>query len=115
MNETRFIKGFTCFSRQDYFESNHVFEKDIVDRIMIGNYAENGCGCEYEMTMVWVKLDDASTPRLCVFNDAFIAFKEHAKLFDELPRLNDVNFSPDEFSWLLIKLGYKDFSDTKLA
>jgi hypothetical protein len=88
----------------------------IADSIYFGNFSADGEGCEYELSMEWLVLcdDRPPSPRLGIFNDAFKAIDEHVELFKELSLNHNNNFTPDEFSEMLLRLGYKDFSDKKL-
>ena len=118
MNEPEFIKAFICDSRQNYYEAVHKYEPDIADRVMFGNFDAGGEGCEYELSIKWIVLSQYEArvaPRLEVFHDAFKALTEHSELFRKLASLHRKDFTPDDFSRLLLGLGYKDLSDKPLA
>jgi len=115
METPEFIKTFVCLSRQNYYETTRQIEKGIADIITFGNFAADGEGIEYELSMEWHILRDEKhpSPRLCMFNDAFKAIEEHAELLKELMQYHKIYFSPDQFSEILLRLGYKDMSDKK--
>jgi hypothetical protein len=117
MSKSDCIKAFICFSRQEYGKTPGILPDLVRDKVMFGNFDEAGNGTEYELSMDWIDLQDGkpAAPQLCMFNDAFIAIKEHAQLFKELVLLHDIDFTPDEFSRLLLRLGYKDLSDIQLS
>ena len=110
-------KAFTCFSRQNYYETNRHLEKEIADRIMFGSYVGSfGC-CEYEVAMEWhiLRGDEPPVARLCIFRDAFLALEEHSELLKELVSYHKKDLSPELFSRILIRHGYEDLSDKKLT
>ena len=115
MMQTKYIKAFTCFSRQDYSENPNTLPNGVTDKVMFGTFSADGCGCAYECSMEWVSLADGAVPHLGIFNDAFVAFQEHQQLFTALTTLHRKSFTSDDFSRLLISLGYRDLSDNKLA
>lgn len=100
--------GFTCFSRQSYW---NVMEREFVDEIIYGVYSYQG-GCMAELRMAWKKLDDV-VPYLRSFSESFplITSPMHRKIFQGIYRLDNKRFSPDDFSRLLISLGFQDDSN----
>jgi len=110
--------GFTCFSRQDYYPQLKDLHLDFNehDSVLLGLYYDGG-GCKAEMSMTWEVLQNEPEPRLKIFSDAFCLFGEKAfrELFSELERLEDPHITPDEFSKLLIRLGFRDLSDKPLV
>lgn len=114
-NENVIIKAFTCLSRQEYFDAKAPYMKGLVDVVIFGNFDSEGNGCEYEAKMKWVVIESKTSPRLCIFHDAFIILDEHKELIDEIKKLHRKYFSPDDFCRLLLRLGYKDQSDHKLS
>jgi len=109
----KFKKAFTQLSRQNYYEALKKDNPNRIDDVYFGNYAEDG-GCEFELTMAWIPLQNKYAPRLEIFNDAFKCFTDHKELFEKLITLNDTDFTADEFSRFLIDLGYEDMSHKKL-
>jgi hypothetical protein len=116
MEKQEFVKGFTCWSREDNYDKTRHYEKNIEDLIDFGSIVSNEDGHDYWMTMQWLILPDnkPAAPRLCIFNDAFKGIAEHSELFKELVSLHNVDFTPQQFSELLLRLGYEDNSDRKL-
>ena len=104
--------GFTCYSRQNYAKKGvEAFD----DEIMYGVLARSG-GCLMEMQMLWDKLAGDSVPRLKVFSDALpmLNCPTHKKLISRLAALEKKLFTSEEFSRLLLSLGFEDDSDNKL-
>lgn len=104
--------GFTCHSRQNYAKKG---VQDFDDEIMYGIFARSG-GCLMEMQMLWDKLAGDSVPRLRVFSDALAMLDcpTHKKLISRLAGSEKKLFTPDEFSRLLLSLGFEDDSDNQL-
>jgi hypothetical protein len=109
-------KVFTCWSREGNYDKTRHYEKNIADLVDFGSIVTGEGVHDYWMTMQWLILPDNKppAPRLCVFNDAFRGIEEHSELFAELARLHNVDFTPKEFSELLLRLGYEDTSSKKL-
>lgn len=100
--------GFTCFSRQNYRdEVPHKSE----DEIIYGVYSHQG-GCMAELCMTWERFD-MTVPYLRSFSESFplLTSPTHRKIFEGIHKLNDEYFSPDDFSRLLLSLGFQDNSD----
>jgi len=110
--------GFTCFSRQDYYPQLRDLHLQIneQDSITFGLYYDNG-SCKSEMSMAWEILQGEPTPCLRIFSDAFCLLGETAfqELFAKLSNLNDSHITSDEFSRLLISLGFRDISDNPIT
>ena len=105
--------GFTCDSRQNYFSTLQDINKKsgITNQIIFGIfYPEGGCGAE--MGMRWHLLDNEEVPRLEVFSDAFKMLKQDK--FHQIINDLDETLTPETFSKLLIKHGFKDVSDNPL-
>lgn len=117
MESTKIVLGFTCFSRMGYgekFLSNFEFK----DQIKFGFFSENGI-YDTVMAMEWYCLGyfgNHLTPNLNVYSDSMhlLTSKEILSVFPALLNLQKFDFSPDEFSKLLIDQGYTDFSIYKL-
>ena len=110
--------GFTCFSRQDYYpqlKDLHLSLKE-QDGVLFGLYYDDE-GCKAEMSMTWEVLQNEPVPCLKIFPDAFCLLGEDAfrKLFSKLNSLEDPQITPDQFSNLLITLGFRDMSDKPLV
>ena len=105
--------GFFCFSRQDYSD---VVKIPSMDEVTYGVYSTEG-GTFAEMTMYWEYLQGELAPCLRVFPDAFLLLGSptHQKLVKNLQTEMLQTFPPDEFSKLLIKMGFRDGSDRKLC
>lgn len=118
MKKSKSFYGFTCQSRQDYSVYLAVSNKKerITDRIMFGIYTPEG-GCEAEMGMVWHKLrDDLVFPRIEIFSDAFGRLKQDTfiQLIHDLSYIPNPEMTPEDFSNMLVGLGFKDMSDNPL-
>ncbi len=113
MDQSCFSKAFFCFSRQDYYGITPL-PPQTIDMVIFGNFSAKGLGYEYEIMMEWIELGGRISPRLCMFSESFRALTEHAELFKELVSLHDTDFTPEEFSKLLLRLGYRDYSDKAL-
>ena len=105
--------GFSCFSRQDYSD---VVKIPSIDEVTYGVYSTDG-GTFAEMTMCWEDLRVELAPCLQVFSDAclLLGSTTHQKLVKNLQAEMLQTFTPDEFSKLLIKIGFHDGSDRKLC
>lgn len=104
--------GFTCYSRQNYAKKG---VQDFDDEIIYGVFARSG-GCLMEMQMLWDRLAGNSVPRLKVYSDALTMLDcpTHKKLISRLASLEKKLFTPDEFSRLLLSIGFEDNSDNQL-
>jgi hypothetical protein len=113
----RYYNGFSCLSRQDYgadYIEKITKPKNYINEILFGIYDKNG-GCKSEAAVRWIITDKQSLPRFEIFIDGY-------KIFHYLVGLSAFNdfiedfsiFTPEEFSRLLIKLGFVDLSDEKL-
>lgn len=82
----------------------------------MGLYFDDG-GCKAEMCMTWEVIENEPTPRLKIYSDGFCLLGESAfkELLNELNSLEDHQIAPNEFCNLLIRLGFRDMSDTPLA
>lgn len=65
-----------------------------------------------ELCMAWEKLN-MTVPYLRSFSESFplLTSPTHRKIFEGVHKLNDEYFSPDDFSHLLLSLGFQDDSD----
>ena len=113
-----YYHGFTCFSRQEYYSilRKKELRKGIEDKIRFGIYHRKG-GCDAEMCMTWNRLkQNIVFPKLEVFSDAFGLFLHTTfdDVFKELSKQNNQDITPDEFSRVLIQLGFEDMSDNPL-
>lgn len=110
--------GFTCDSRMDYFavtyESLHG-KRGSIDDIVYGIHDRRGGGV-CELKMVWYLIGEEKCPRLEVFSDYFdeITKDWHEEIFRQIQLLGKKTFTPEEFSIILINLGFEDMSDIKL-
>lgn len=115
--EESYIKGFTCLSRMEYGDiclSNSRRSPEYIDQIMYGLYLESD-GCKAEMAMRWYDIKGELMPCMEVFSDAFILMQDTSQeVLNAIHRFGKLNFTPDEFSRLLLQLGYTDMSDQKL-
>lgn len=104
--------GFTCYSRQNYAKKG--VEK-FDDEIMYGVFARSG-GCLMEIQMDWNNLAGNSVPSLKVFSEAFplLDCPTHKKIISRLAGLKKELFTPEEFSRLLLSLGFEDDSHNSL-
>jgi len=118
-NHERLFFTFTCDSRMNYYthiyESIHV-KNGSTDKIIYGIDDRQG-GCVCEMLMVWYVVDGRKVPRLEVFSNYFDEFTKewHIKIMHHIGMSENKDFTPEEFSRILIKLGFEDMSDTKLS
>jgi len=114
MENTKGFYGFTCMSRQNYFQNLTQINIDMgeADRVIFGIFYPDG-GCDAEMSMTWRILNDEEVPRFEVFSDAFELLKKEkvSRLIDDLTE----DMTPDSFSQLLITHGFKDMSDNPLV
>ena len=103
--------GFTCFSRQNYRDC---IRREFEDEIIYGIYSLEGGGMA-EMTMIWEKIG-VDEPCLRSFSESFVLMMSptHKQIFAKIRKLNNERFSPEEFSKLLISLGFQDDSDFPL-
>jgi len=115
----RYFNGFSCLSRQDYgaeYIEKITKPKEYTDEILFGVYDKKG-GCKSEAAVRWVMITDKqSLPRFEIFIDGYKIFHYliHLPIFNDFIEKNLV-FTPDDFSRLLIKAGFIDLSDEKLA
>ena len=114
MKDTKYYYGFYCLSRQNCFPNLIEINKQIseTDHIMFGLYDLDG-GCTAEMGIKWLQLSDEVAPRFEVFSDAFDLLKTEKIL--RLINNFDEDMTPETFSQLLIRHGFKDMSDNPLA
>lgn len=116
-NEFRFF-GFSCDSRMEYFTDEYKTnyrKSGYVDRVFFGIHDRRG-GTRFEMSMVWYDLDDKPTPKFEVFSEAMAEVTKpwHKKMMKKVVDLGNQYFTSDEFSRVLISLGFEDMSDYKL-
>lgn len=100
--------GFTCFSRENYRDE---VEHEFADEISYGVYSHQG-GCMAELRMAWENLDEI-VPNLRSFSESFFLLTSptHRKIFEGIYEMNNESFSPEDFSRLLVSLGFQDDSD----
>ena len=110
MVKENFKRIFCKVSKQDYAE-NVGIGKNISEQINIVKECLDG-GCFYEFSIVWYPFPERDAVRLEIFDDAFIAFEEEKELFHCLSIMK--NPTPDEVCSLLLKLGYKEYSDKEV-
>lgn len=103
--------GFSCFSRENY--KNHICH-EFEDQIIYGIYSYDG-GCMAEMTMTWGNLR-VKEPYLRCFSESFFLIMSpmHKNIFAHIRKWNKEWFSAEDFSKLLISLGFQDDSDFPL-
>lgn len=76
---------------------------DYVDEVMLGFHEAGG-----EIAMRWYVLSNTPTPRLELFNDSFRALAQMPDLVQALAEADNVDFAPDEFCWMLSRMGFRD-------
>lgn len=107
--------GFSCFSRQNFKKPALIKTEDDV---IYGVYSNEG-GTLAEMTMQWQWIQGEVVPCLEVFSDAFFLLESpmHKRIMKRLLKFQKQYhelFTPDEFSRLLIGLGFQDNSANPL-
>ena len=117
-DKNHFYYAFTCDRRMDYYphiyENTHV-KNGSVDTVFYGVHDRRG-GAVCEMRMTWYLLGGKECPRLEVFSDHFDEFTNawHIELMKQIQLLEKKEFTAEEFSRILIALGFEDESDIKL-
>ena len=101
------FKGFYRFSGSeqlhDFYPKTSLKEQfNIVQKVQDD-------GVEYEFMISFYMLDKNLTARAEIFEDAFIAFEMHGKLFEELSKFKHI--TPDEMEQILISLGYRNLTN----
>ncbi|MFR0985247.1 MAG: hypothetical protein ACLSFZ_00575 [Frisingicoccus sp.] len=104
--------GFTCFSRQNY---TGTLPRGVVDDVVYGIYFYEG-GALAEMAKYWYQLPGEAAPCLEVFSDAFLLLESplQKRIMVELRKKYSENFTSEDFSKLLIRMGFRDDSDRKI-
>ena len=82
-------------------------ESDIIDKITIGFYNEDG-GTTGEFVIKWTLICGAATPMICSFDDSWSALLEFKDLLEKLAELDNLSPSPDEIVKVLISLGIEN-------
>lgn len=112
-----FFNGFACLSRQSYglhYIKNNMEAQGYVDEIIIGTNKIGGC-MKGEAAVRWIMLKEKAKPRFEIFTDGFdiLCYLLSMQSFKDFVKANP-DFTPDEFSRILIKHGFVDNSDRKL-
>lgn len=82
--------------------ANGLYEND---EVMI--YLESDSSA-YEISVLWHRLGDVSTPRLEAFDDAWAGFAHMTDVFSAMARLDGQNISAASFCQVLGDLGFED-------
>lgn len=106
MNKKSF-KGFYRFSDSDqlhdFYPKTSLKEQfNIVQKVQ-------GEGVEYEFMISFYNLGGKLAGRVEIFEDAFVAFKMHADIFEELSKLK--HLTPDKTEEILMSLGYRNLTN----
>lgn len=103
--------GFTQFSRENYTNAVNL---DAKDEVIYGIYSTDGSVLA-EMAMRWYRINNENVPRIECFLDAFLLLKSPMLqiLFEKLQNVPE-NLSPEDFSRLLLSMGFCDKSDKSL-
>lgn len=95
-------RTFVHLSRAWYGPANIRTDR-YVDEVMLGFHLAGG-----EIAMRWYELSGRATPKLELFNDSFRALSQMPDLISALADADNVDFTPDEFCRLLVRLGFRD-------
>lgn len=100
-------RGFYWFSKAWY----NTLTGDDKHNITFGLYCEEGKeGCIGEMSMRWYNLGGKVTPKLECFDDSFAVLASFPDLIYELAKLDNTDFTEEQFVKLLLELGFKDLT-----
>ena len=105
MNKKSF-KGFYRFSDLEHLKYNGP-KGNLREQFNIVQKVPND-GVEYEFMISFYDYSGKLSARAEIFDDAFVAFGMHGKLFSELSKRKTV--TPDEIEEILISLGYKNIT-----
>lgn len=105
--------AFVCFSRQNYAKTTPCPAKDMV--MVSLDHIDGGCICE--MSFHWHLLGGKMSPRLSCFGDALpmLLTPTFRNILEMLTDLDIPEYTPDDLSNILLKLGIEDKSDTPLS
>lgn len=95
-------RTFIHLSRAWYGPAN-IRTNRYVDEVMLGFHLAGG-----EIAMRWYELSGKAVPKLELFNDSFRAFSQMPDLIAALADADNVDFTPGEFCFLLVRLGFRD-------
>ena len=96
------MKGFYVTSRAWYADSINQ-EKD---KIMIGNYSEEG-GCSFEFSIEWEDFGDYKSPCINLYSDSFKAFSDFICIITYLSLNKSSLFSASALILRLLQLSTK--------
>lgn len=113
-SKNKIKRQFVHLSRAWYGDVNLKLESDVVDRINVGFYHQDG-GTTGEFTFAWEKLAGRIVPRLHAFDDGWRALHGFSDLIEAMAKVDGQNISPDEFCKLLVSLGIQDVTPEECA
>ncbi|MCY8737528.1 hypothetical protein MOD71_18655 [Bacillus haynesii] len=100
------VKGF--YHLADSWYREELKNAPYVDVITIGLYEDDN-GTDGEFEIKWSKLNNEIVAHLEAFNDSWVALNQCLDLIQSLKDAK--NITPDECVKLLLKLGYKDYTN----